>query len=175
MVTGLVMLALPAGIVASAFATNIARQNFIVTAGMLAHMPLFDGMEIASILEGLPTVVTRTYERGTQILHWGAPAGTLYLVVESEIEVVLARRRRQVGPGEAFGGVIGPQRDLSARTLTRVRLMLVETRDVMELSRKLPDFAERLINLASDERRRQLAEEMIKRRFRPRISGVAQL
>lgn len=169
MITGLVMLALPAGIIASAFATNIARQHFIVTAGMLARMPLFDGLEISSILEVLPTVVTRTFERGTQIVHWGAQAGTLYLIVDGEIEVEQARRRRQIGPGEAFGGVIGPQRDLSARALSRVRLMLIETRDVTELCRKLPDFAERIVALAPDERRRQQAEEMVRRRFRPAV------
>jgi voltage-gated potassium channel len=165
MITGLVMLALPAGIVASAFAANIGRQNFIVTAGMLARMPLFEGMETASILEMLPMVVTRTFESGAQIVQWGTRAGALFLVVDGEIEVEQARRRRHVGSGDAFGGVVGPQRDLSARALTRVKVMLIEPRDVMELCRRLPDFAERLVGLAPDKRRRQQVVDIIKRRF----------
>jgi voltage-gated potassium channel len=172
MITGLVMLALPAGIVASAFATNIARQNFIVTAGMLARMPLFEGMETSSILEMLPTVVTRTFERGAQIVQWGTRAGMLFLVVDGEIEVEQAKRRRQIGPGEAFGGVVGPQRDLSARALTRVKVMLIEPRNVMELCRTLPDFAGRLVALAPNKPRRQQAEEMIKRRFGPKVANL---
>lgn len=172
MITGLVMLALPAGIVASAFASNIARQNFIVTAGMLARMRLFDGMEMPSILAILPSIVTRTFERGTQIVQWGTRADALFLVVDGEVEVEQARRRRHIGPSHAFGGVVGPQRDLSARALTRVKLMFIEARDVMELCRTLPDFAERLLTLAPNKLRRQQAEEMMKRRFGPRVANL---
>jgi voltage-gated potassium channel len=164
MITGLVMVALPAGIVASAFATNISRHNFVVTAGMLSRIRLFAGMEMAVLLEMLPSVVTRTFERGMQILHWGGSAGMLFCVIDGEVEVEQARRRRVIGPGAAFGGVIGQQRNLGARAVTRVKLLLIEERDVFQLCRSLPGFAERLVTLAPQQRRKE-TEELIRRRF----------
>jgi len=44
MVSGLLMLALPAGIVATSFANIIARRNFVLSAGLVVRMPLFAGL-----------------------------------------------------------------------------------------------------------------------------------
>ena len=168
MITGLLMLALPAGIVASAFATTIARQNFVVTAGMIANMPLFSGINAASIIEFLPNIATRTFERGVQIVHHGARAGMLFLVIDGEVEIEQQRHRHRLGPGEAFGGVVGPQRDLSARTLTRVKVLQIDEHDLLQLCRDIPEFADRLAGLAPGKRRRQKAQAMITRLMRTR-------
>src|SRR5215468_7705529 len=50
---GLVMIALPVGIIANAFAEEIHRRDFVVTWGMVARVPLFSGLsanEIADIM-----------------------------------------------------------------------------------------------------------------------------
>jgi voltage-gated potassium channel len=163
MITGLVMLALPAGIVASAFATTIARQNFVVTAGMLTRMPLFAGLEASAVFQVLPMIATRSFDRNAQIVHRGARAGTLYLLIEGEVEIEQARNRHRLGAGEAFGGVMGHQRDLSARALTRTKVLVIEEHDVVELCKALPAFADRLAALAPGDRRRQQAQEIINR------------
>lgn len=163
MITGLVMLALPAGIVASAFATTIARQNFVVTAGMLARTPLFAGMDAAAMLDILPNIATRTFERNVQIVHRGARAGSLFLVVEGEVEIEQHRHRHRLGPGEAFGGVMGPQRDLSARSLSRVKLLQIEEHDLLQICRVLPGFVDRLATLAPGRRRQQQAAQMLQK------------
>ena len=51
---GLVMMALPVGIIATAFADEIHRRNFIVTWGMISRVPLFaelDASEISDVME----------------------------------------------------------------------------------------------------------------------------
>lgn len=161
MITGLVMLALPAGIVASAFATTIARQNFVVTAGMLARTPLFAGMDAAAMLDILPNIATRSFERSMQIVHRGARAGSLYLVIDGEVEIEQHRHRHRLGPGEAFGGVMGPQRDLSARSLTRVKVLQIDEHDLLQLCRVLPGFVDRLAALAPGRRRQQRAQQVL--------------
>ena len=40
---GLIMVALPIGIIATAFADEIHRRDFVVTWGMVARVPLFSG------------------------------------------------------------------------------------------------------------------------------------
>jgi voltage-gated potassium channel len=161
MITGLLMLALPAGIVASAFASSIARQHFVVTASMLTRMPLFSGLDASSMFEVLPVIATRSFDRRAQIVHRGARTGTLYILVEGEVEVEQSRKTFRIGAGEAFGGVLGPQRDLSVCALTRVRALVIEEHDVLQLCKRIPEFADRLAGLAHGERRRQQAQDLI--------------
>ena len=46
---GLVMMALPVGIIATAFAEQIHRRDFIVTWGMISRVPLFAELDAAEI------------------------------------------------------------------------------------------------------------------------------
>src|SRR6185312_9708778 len=46
---GLIMMALPVGIIATAFADQIHRRDFIVTWGMIARVPLFVALDAAQI------------------------------------------------------------------------------------------------------------------------------
>ena len=48
---GLIMIALPVGIVASAFAKDIHRRDFVVTWAMVARVPLFAGLDASQIAE----------------------------------------------------------------------------------------------------------------------------
>ena len=60
---GLILMALPVGIIATAFADQIHRRDFIVTWGMIARVPLFaelDAGEISDIMELLRAQVARS-------------------------------------------------------------------------------------------------------------------
>ena len=103
MITGLLMLALPASIVATSFAGIINRHNFVVTAGMVARMPLFRGMEAAAVIDLLPAISRRTFDRTDAIIHQG------------EVRIAApdhrwagrdrgADRANGARPGGAFGG-----------------------------------------------------------------------
>ena len=53
---GLVMLALPVGIIASAFSREIHRRDFVITWSMVARVPIFSDLapdEVASIMHSL--------------------------------------------------------------------------------------------------------------------------
>jgi voltage-gated potassium channel len=95
MIAGLVMLALPIAIIATSFARVIARNEFVATGGMLARMPLFDGLDTHAIMDMLPSVSTRTYDPGEVILRKGEPARALHLIAQGEIELECARQRRR--------------------------------------------------------------------------------
>ena len=67
---GLIMMALPVGIIATAFADQIHRRNFIVTWGMIARVPLFcelDASEISDIMELLRAQVAITLFAGAYL------------------------------------------------------------------------------------------------------------
>jgi len=48
---GLIMVALPIGIVATAFADEVHRRNFVVTWSMVARVPLFAGLKASDIAD----------------------------------------------------------------------------------------------------------------------------
>src|SRR5262245_50075893 len=66
---GLIMVALPIGIVATAFADEIHRRDFVVTWGMVARVPLFAELEATEIADIMRTRRSRplyVFRRG-----WG--------------------------------------------------------------------------------------------------------
>src|SRR6185312_15428463 len=134
MITGLLMLALPASIVATSFAGIINRHNFVVTASMVARMPLFRGIEAAVIIDLLPAISRRTFDRNTYIVHHGEGTGSLHLITDGRVEIEGPRERAMLGPGGAFGGDPG-NLDLSVRALTRVKVLVVEAREIESLRR----------------------------------------
>ena len=143
MVVGLLMLALPAGIVATAFANIITRQNFVATGGLLAKMPLFAGMDGATLVDLLPGVRTRTYGPGEYIVRQGEAVTGLFLIAEGEVEVYRGRSRRRLGAGDAFGGEAWAAKK-SARTESIVKLLVLAPMQANWLFNAFPELLARV-------------------------------
>jgi voltage-gated potassium channel len=146
MVVGLLMLALPAGIVATAFASIIARQNFVVTGGLIARMPIFAGIDAGAIIDLLPSVGTRTYGPGEYIVRRGEAVSSLFLIAEGKVDVERGRYRRRLGPGDAFGGQTDIARK-AARTETMVKLLVLAPLEVNWLFQAFPQISSRVAEL----------------------------
>jgi voltage-gated potassium channel len=159
MISGLLMLALPAGIVATSFAGIINRHNFVVTASMVARMPVFRGMEAALIIDLLPAISRRTFDRNTDIIYHADGSGSLHLITEGRVEVADTDDRHVIGPGGAFGGD-AENLELSARAVTRVKLLVIEAREIARLCKAFPQLTKRIVRLnrvPSQRRRRRSA------------------
>jgi voltage-gated potassium channel len=156
MITGLLMLALPASIVATSFAGIINRHNFVVTASMVARMPVFRGMEAAAVIDLLPAISRRTFDRNTRIIHQGDGTGSLHLITDGRVEVEGPQARSTLGPGGAFGGD-ADNRELAVRALTRVKVLVIEAREIQSLSQKFPQLTRRIVKLNRMERERKKA------------------
>jgi len=143
MVVGLLMLALPAGIVASAFASIIARQNFVVTGGALARMPIFAGIDASTIIDLLPSVGTRTYGPGEYIVRRGEEITSLFLIAEGRVDVERGRYRKRLGPGDCFSGQSDVARK-AARTETVVKLLVLAPLEVNWLFQSFPQISSRV-------------------------------
>jgi voltage-gated potassium channel len=146
MITGLLMLALPAGIVATSFAGIINRHNFVVTASMVARMPLFRGMEAAVIIDLLPAISRRSFDRNADIIYPGEASGALHLITEGRVEVANTGGQHIIGPGGAFGGD-GHNLELAARTVTRVKVLVIEAREIVTLCKAFPQLTNRIVRL----------------------------
>src|SRR5215470_3751992 len=102
---GLIMIALPVGIVATAFASDIHRREFIVTWGMVARVPLFAGLDANQIAEIMRLLRSQRIEAGTIIARRGEPAHSMYFVAAGEVEIDLPDRCVRLGAGHFFGEI----------------------------------------------------------------------
>lgn len=145
---GVIMIALPVGIIATAFSEQIHRRDFIVTWGMIARVPLFaelDGGDIADIMQLLRAQLV---EAGQVIVREGEPAHSMYFIAAGKVEVALKKREHVViGPGQFFGEVAvlrRARRSATAIALTRASLLVLDAQDLHALMSRDPRIAERI-------------------------------
>jgi voltage-gated potassium channel len=144
---GLIMVALPVGIVATAFANDIHRRDFIVTWGMVARVPLFAGLDARQISEIMRLLQAQRVEPGTIIARRGEPAHSMYFVAAGEVEIDLPDRSIRLGAGHFFGEIAvlrRSRRSATARAVSRTSLLVLDARDVHALMDQEPTIARRI-------------------------------
>ena len=100
---GLIMIALPVGIVATAFSEQIHRRDFIITWGMVARVPLFAELNATEIADIMRLLRARQVEAGATITRRGEPADSMYLIAAGEVEIELKKERIRLGAGHFSG------------------------------------------------------------------------
>jgi voltage-gated potassium channel len=147
--TGLVMMALPVGIIATAFAEQIQRRDFIVTWGMISRVPLFvelDATEISNIMELLRAQVV---EPGEVIMRAGDAARSMYFIAAGEVDIEIRGRKDHVrlGVGQFFGEVAllrRTRRTATVTAVTRTNLLGLDAHDLHALMQRDSRIADRI-------------------------------
>lgn len=143
-ILGIVMLALPVGIIATAFAQQIQRRDFIVTWSMMAAVPLFSRLEPTAVAEVMKAVRSETYEPGAVICRAGEPADSMVVVAEGELAVELPDRQMTLGAGGWYGdrALLDRQpRNATVRARERVKLLMLDAEDLHLLMTRNPSIA----------------------------------
>jgi voltage-gated potassium channel len=153
-VMGLVMLALPVGIIATAFAQEIHRREFVVTWSMLARVPLFSGLNAAEIAEIMHALRARTVRGGGVVLRPQEPAHSLYFVASGEIEVIEPDGSRRLDEGCYFGELCltefaAAEGGIAARATVATKLLVLDPADFRLLMLRHPELAAHLHRLAA--------------------------
>lgn len=144
---GLIMMALPIGIIATAFAEQIHRRDFIVTWGMIARVPLFAELDAAAISDIMELLRAQVAEAGETIVRAGDAAHSMYFIAAGEVEVVLKKERLRLGVGQFFGEVAvlrRARRSATAIALTRTNLLVLAAQDLHALMQRSPRVAQRI-------------------------------
>jgi len=158
---GLVMVALPVGIIATAFSDVIHRRDFVVTWGMIAKVPLFSELEAGDIADIMRLLRAQTVEPGAVITRRGDPAHSMYFIAAGEVEIALKERAVRLGPGQFFGEVAvlrRARRSATASAITRANLLVLDAHDLHALMEREPRVAARM-------------KEMVKERLGGEIVG----
>lgn len=158
---GLVMIALPVGIVATAFANDIHRRDFVVTWAMVARVPLFAGLDANQIAEIMKLLQAQHIEAGTIIARRGEPAHSMYFIAAGEVEIQTKSETIRLGPGHFFGEVAvlrRAKRSANVIAVTRTSLLALDARDVHILMEREPKIAARIRHMAREHRTRHPLE-----------------
>ena len=135
-VTGIAMLALPVGIIATAFAREIQRRDFVVTWSMVSSVPLFSGLDAASIADVMRSLKSVTYEPGSVICRAGQPARAMFVVAEGEVVVDTDDGPIRLGPGQCFGETAVLNRvplHATVRAVQRAKVLTLDADDLHHL------------------------------------------
>jgi voltage-gated potassium channel len=144
---GLIMIALPVGIVATAFADQIHRRDFVVTLGMVARVPLFADLNAGDITDIMRLLRAQQIEAGAVIARRGEPAHSMYFIAAGEVEIELKNKRVRLGSGQFFGEIAAlrrARRSATATAVTRTSLLALDARDLHALMDREPRVAERI-------------------------------
>jgi len=144
---GLIMMALPIGIIATAFADQIHRRDFIVTWGMIARVPLFAELDAGEIADIMQLLRAQLAEAGEVIVREGDAAHSMYFIAAGEVEVALEEKKVQLGTGQFFGEVAvlrRARRSATATALTRTNLLVLSAQDLHALMKRDRRIAERI-------------------------------
>src|ERR1700757_1079631 len=148
---GLIMVALPLGIVATAFADEIHRRDFVVTWGMVARVPLFAELQAMDIADIVRLLRAQRVEAGDVIAKRGEPAHSMYFVAAGEVEIELKHERVRLGAGHFFGEVAALRRARRSATVTALMgtsLLVLDARDLHVLMEREPRIAEHIREVA---------------------------
>ncbi len=144
---GLVMIALPVGIVATAFAEQIHRREFVVNWGMVARVPLFAGLDAGEIADVMRLLRAETVEANAVITRRGEEAHSMYFIAHGEVQIELENETIRLGDGHFFGEVAVLRRERRSATATALRrtsLLVLEAADLHALVARQPRLAERM-------------------------------
>jgi voltage-gated potassium channel len=144
---GLMMVALPVGIIASAFANVIRRRDFVVTWSMLARFPLFAELNAAEIADIMRLLKAQTFNTGDVIIRKGEEGHSMYFIAAGEVEIELPSHRIRIGAGEFFGEIAAlkrSKRSATAIAVSRTNLLILEAHDLHALMERDARIAEQV-------------------------------
>ena len=156
---GLIIMALPIGIIASAFAQQVHRRDFVVTWTMISRVPLFAGLSATNVGDIIKLLVARRVEAGEIIARRGEHAESMFFIVKGEVEIVIGAKHVRLGAGHFFGEIALLQS--SRRTGTSIarsscNLLILEARDLHALMDRDERIAAQIKSVARSRLGREL-------------------
>ena len=138
------MVALPVAIIATAFAEEVRRRDFVVTWGMLARVPLFSHLSATEIADIMRLLRAQTIESGEILVRRGDPATSMYFITAGEVEIALPNQHVRLSDGTFFGEIALLHRTKRSGTVTatrKTRLLVLDAQDFHALIERVPALA----------------------------------
>lgn len=157
MICGIAVFGLWTGILATGFAAENKRHNFIQTWESLGKVPFFAALGPATLAD-VTNMLRRIDMRGrATVIRRGQTGDCMYFIVDGEVEVELPGKRVQLGVGAFFGelALLGNAvRSANVVTTRSTTLLVLDLIDFRALMARHPELAKSI----DEEARRRAAE-----------------
>ena len=162
MICGLGVFGLWTGILATGFATEHRRQDFIRNWQLVTRVPLFSGLDPTSAIEVARLLRRIDLAERTVVVRRGRPGDCMYFIAEGEVEVSIEPRPVKLGPGQFFGEIAlldGSPRTATVVTTRPTTLLMLGVPEFRSFAAVRPDIAE----LVDREAKKRLWQNKAKR------------
>ncbi len=136
MVIGIAVFAVPAGILATGFASEIRKRDFVVTWQTVANVPLFAGLDAARIGEIARLLKRQVVPAQFAVVRRGDPADAMFFIMGGEVQVDVAPRPVRLTKGQYFGEIAllrDTVRTATVTTLSECQLLSLDVADFRRL------------------------------------------
>jgi voltage-gated potassium channel len=159
MICGLGVFGLWTGILATGFAAETRRDNFLKTWESVSKVPFFAALGPAAIADVTQMLRTIDLPARTMIIRKGQVGDCMYFIASGEVEVDLPGKKVALGDGAFFGemALLGNNLRSANITTTQVsKLLVLDLVDFRLLMARHPDLA---ATIDTEARRRELENE----------------
>jgi voltage-gated potassium channel len=156
MICGLGVFGLWTGILATGFAAETRRDNFLKTWESVSKVPFFAALGPAAIADVTHMLRTMDLPARTMIIRKGQAGDCMYFIAAGEVEVDLPGKKVKLGDGAFFGemALLGNNLRSANITTTRVsKLLVLDLVDFRVLMARHPDLSE---TIDAEAKRREL-------------------
>jgi voltage-gated potassium channel len=173
---GLVLMALPVGIIATAFAEQIQRRDFIVTWGMISRVPLFAELDATEISDVMELLRAQVVEAGEVVMRAGEAARSMYFIAAGEVEIEIKGKKEHIrlGVGQFFGEVAllrRTRRTATVTAITRTNLLGLDAHDLHALMQRDPRIGERIKDVVEKRIGKRIGAASVRREIEEEKSG----
>ncbi|HZU90669.1 MAG TPA: cyclic nucleotide-gated ion channel [Stellaceae bacterium] len=154
MVTGILVFALWAGILASGYGEESRRREFLRIWQIVHDVPFFCDVGTAVIAEVAQLLRPRDVPAGAVVFHRGERGERMYFIASGEVEIRLAPQPVRLGVGQFFGELAlltGAPRTATVVAVRPSTLLALDLVDFHELMARRPELA-RIIRAEAERR-----------------------
>ncbi len=143
MVAGIGLFALWAGILASGFAQELRRRDFLESWDLVVRLPLFRNLGAAALAEVARLLKAQNCPTDAVIVKKGQPGDSMYFIAEGEVEVRAPSLKVRLLPGQFFGEaalISGAPRNATVVAVTPTRLLRLDVIEFRGLAERQPEL-----------------------------------
>ncbi|MGD9639071.1 MAG: cyclic nucleotide-gated ion channel [Alphaproteobacteria bacterium] len=154
---GFCMFAIPAGVLASTFAQEAKKRDFVVTWNLVARMPLLSQLDAAVIAEIASVLKPKFAGAGEYIVKEGDVGRSMYFIVDGSVEVRTKFYPVRLRSGSFFGEMEmleeNKKRNADVLAIANTQLLMLEAEDFHKILDENPEIEKSLRIIA---KRRQI-------------------
>ena len=155
MICGIIVLALPIAIIATAFANEIGKRDFVVTWSLISRVPVLSSLKTDEVEDVMPYLAAQHYEAHREVIAREDKADAMYFIVSGAVRVETTAGETIFRTGDFFGELAmleGRDHLNSYRTIETTRLLRLARDDFEFLSGSHPRIARQIADVAARRR-----------------------